>query len=84
MSTNEPCSSYRQGGLCADGFPQNTFCVGYRCHGCGRLTDAIPACMREDLGPAWIDETGLPRMGPLATERRAAGRRASAGEGGAP
>jgi hypothetical protein len=56
------CSAYKPGpNLCANGFPQNAACMGFKCPSCGRPSDIVPACQREDLGPAWLDESGKPR-----------------------
>lgn len=66
------CSSYRPGPhFCRDGFPQSSACAGYVCHACGRPTDTLPACMREDLGKHLIDEQGRPLYGPFAYAERA-------------
>jgi hypothetical protein len=51
-------------GLCRDGFPTNGACHGWRCS-CGKhwVADTQPpACMRDDLGPAWIDDAGRPKF----------------------
>lgn len=56
------CSAYRQGGICANGFPQNAACVGHSCHACARPTDKLPACMNEELSSTWLDDSGGPRL----------------------
>lgn len=55
------CRSYRAGpNLCADGFPQNSGCMGLVCHTCHVASEVIPPCQNEDLGKPWIDqETGV-------------------------
>lgn len=64
----DECRSYIFGnGICRDGFPVSALCMGSKCHCCGRWTDKLPACQREDLGPHLLDETGAPR---LAEHRR--------------
>jgi len=56
------CQAYIQGpNLCRNGFPQNSACYGYTCHGCGRPTDAVPACMNEDIHARWLTGAGAPR-----------------------
>jgi hypothetical protein len=62
MAENVPCQSYVWGsGVCRDGFPVSPICTGRaQCFGCGRWSDRLPACQREDLGPQWIDDRGLP------------------------
>lgn len=63
------CSSYTRGvPICRDGFPISAACSGYRCHACGAWSPKAPACMREDLGPHLIDDTGLPRLRRLTRE----------------
>lgn len=60
-----PCSAYIvAGGICRNGFPQHHgVCTGnVACHCCGRHGDSVPACQREDLGKAWLDDAGLPRL----------------------
>jgi hypothetical protein len=61
MSKSEPCQSYRLGELvCADGFPQNSACMGLRCHACGRYSDKVPMCEREDIPAQFLTEAGAP------------------------
>jgi hypothetical protein len=60
--TKDQCSSYEQGRqVCRDGFPVSATCIGVKCFSCGRHSDDIPACQREDLGPRWLDDDGKPR-----------------------
>ena len=54
------CSAYVPGGLCSNGFPQNAGCRPKRCDRCGQWTATVPLCQREDIGPAWVDDTGFP------------------------
>lgn len=69
----DKCSAYTMGrGICSNGFPVNAACMGAKCHCCGRPTDKIPACMREDLGSPWLDESGRPV---LAASQAAEGER---------
>lgn len=52
------CSAYRPGGLCRNGFPQNAACIGATCHACGRPTNAVPACLRDEVPPHLMDDAG--------------------------
>lgn len=56
------CSSYDQRSrVCRDGFFQTHQCWGSgACHACGKPSDALPNCMREDLPAHWLDEAGRP------------------------
>lgn len=67
----DECRSYTLGEpICRDGFPVSAACAGYRCHGCGSWAaeHTMPACMREDLGPQWLDDAGRPRLRRVARE----------------
>lgn len=58
------CKSYQLGKLvCADGFPQNSACNPKPCHCCGKWSDVLPACQRENLGATLINpDTGAPAL----------------------
>ena len=61
--TDARCSAYVQGpSLCRNGFPQNGACFGATCHGCGRPSARIPACMREEVPARLVDESGRPKF----------------------
>lgn len=64
MRRHEPCSSYRPGSLCADGFPLtgSSACSGHVCWDCGKPNDIVPACMRDDIHPRWLTDSGLPKF----------------------
>lgn len=65
MNGNQ-CSALVPGqNICRNGFPQNSACYGFTCPACGKHTNTVPACLREDLGPAWIDDTGRPKFSKL-------------------
>jgi hypothetical protein len=61
-----PCSSYRPGRICADGFPlgypASSACTGRRCGECGRFNDKLPPCQDDDIAPRWLNEDGTPRL----------------------
>jgi len=83
----QPCQSYRPGSVCRDGFPFSavTACSGIVCPTCGRPDGRLSPCQREDLGPAWIDEDGFPRMAKLKPGRVGADTmREGGGDGPAP
>ena len=56
----QPCSAYARGGICANGFPQNAACLGWRCPCRGKPTDKAPMCLRDDVPERFIDESGRP------------------------
>lgn len=61
------CQSYVFGRqICRDGFPIVALCSGGgRCPHCGRYsTDPrhLPGCQREDFGPQFLDESGMPKF----------------------
>jgi len=63
MSNDGACSAYIAGPhLCANGFPQNAACMGARCHCCGRHTEQVPACLRDEVPAHLVDESGKPRL----------------------
>ena len=69
MLTNT-CSAFVPGpNLCRNGFPQNLGCWAPPCHGCGRPAKDVPACMRDEVPPHLIDDSGRPKF--AAAEYRA-------------
>lgn len=57
------CSAYVPFGICLNGFPTNAACIGATCPTCNRLTDKVPACMREDyFDPRFMDDAGRMRL----------------------
>jgi hypothetical protein len=56
------CSAARPGpSLCANGFPQSELCFGAKCPTCGRFSEVVPMCMRDEVPDRFLDETGKPR-----------------------
>lgn len=57
-----PCSAVRPGEFtCTNGFVQTGPCHGVACHACGRPTDDLPWCLRDDIAPRHLTEDGRPR-----------------------
>jgi hypothetical protein len=61
--SNATCSAYVPGpSLCRNGFPQNGACFGATCYGCGRPSESVAACMRDEVPSRLIDEAGRPKF----------------------
>lgn len=67
-SRGEPCSAYRRGEpVCRNGFFQTSvICSGMPngCPLCGKPSDRLPNCLREDLPAHWLTDSGLPAFVP--------------------
>ena len=59
MPADLACSSFEPGrGICKDGFPVTSYCMGYTCHECGRPSTRIPLCLQDEIPERFVDEAG--------------------------
>lgn len=62
MSTQQACSAYIPGPyLCRNGFTQNNACTSAICHCCGKHTDTVAACVKEEVPVRFLDDAGRPK-----------------------
>ena len=63
------CSAYRPDSrICSNGFFQVLACrKEVKCFACGRPSEGIPHCLKDELPEHWITEDGKPRF--LAANR---------------
>ena len=57
------CIAYRRNsGICANGFFQTHFCWhgASKCHGCGRHSETLPHCLKDELPEHWVTDDGSP------------------------
>lgn len=59
---SKPCSSYKPGFVCVDGFVQKPICHGSAgCWSCGTVLDAtVPNCCKDELPAHWLNDDGTP------------------------
>lgn len=66
---NTACSAYREGqALCANGFTQNSACMGAVCHTCGCAPPKSPVCMKDEVPERLVDDAGKPKFALLGKE----------------
>jgi ferredoxin len=55
------CSAYTRGEqICKNGFPINSACRDSRCSLCGKPTNAVAMCMRDEIPERLVDDAGAP------------------------
>lgn len=60
----EVCQSFRDGGICADGFVQKPFCRGVAgCVSCGKIKESsLPYCLCDVIPMHMLNADGSPRF----------------------
>ena len=64
MSRGTACIAYRsERGICTNGFIQTVYChAEIKCSGCGRHSEGVPHCMKDELPEHWLNDDGSPRF----------------------